>query len=72
MYVDIDTDLDAVKARLLDSLLALPETCFFRSTPIIITEKQFDTDEVLHKAFYRYVPVALKDFTESVAFGVKP
>ena len=70
-YVDVGPDLDEVKERLLNSLLELPETCFFRRTPIIITEKQFKTDEVLHKAYYRYVPVPLKTFEESVAYGVQ-
>ena len=54
MYEDADTDLAALRDRLLESLLTLPPTCFFRLTPKIRTEHQWDQDEVLHTVFYRY------------------
>ena len=54
VYEDIDTDMSAVRERLLESLLSLPPTCFFRTTPVIYTEELFASDEVIHKAYYRY------------------
>ena len=64
LYVDVDDDISAVRERLLDSLLKLPETCFFRFTPKIVSEKQFDTNKIMHRAFYRYSPI--KGFDEGI------
>jgi hypothetical protein len=57
-YIDSDTDLETIRERLLDSLLNLPETCFFRRTPKIVSEiKMFGSDETIHVATYRYTPM---------------
>ena len=69
LYTDFDTDLSAVRERLLDSILELPETCFFRATPTIISEEMFEEDEICHKAFYRCSPI--EGLTEQVV-GLKP
>ena len=55
-YRDVDTDYGAVKERLLDALLSLNEPGFLRRPPEIVSEKQFETDETLHKATFRFVP----------------
>ena len=71
-YQDIDSDLSLVKARLLDSLLTLPKTCFMRRAPAIVSEKVFETGEMLHKATYRYIPFRpLTQDVEMIGFGLK-
>ena len=54
LYSDQDEDLPALRERLLDSILNLPETCFFRVMPRIRSEVLFDSNgAVVHSAGYR-------------------
>jgi hypothetical protein len=70
-YSDTGTDLAEIRDKLLDSLLELPLTGFLRSAPRIITERQFETDEILHKAYYRFIPLPIKQFEDTGLYGLK-
>ena len=54
LYHDQDEDLSLLRERLLDSILNLPETCFFRVMPKITSEVLFESNgAVVHRAGYR-------------------
>jgi hypothetical protein len=68
-YRDVDVDLSALRERLLQSLLGLSEQGFFRRAPRVVTEKDFESNQVLHTATYRYMPITAKKWEEVVGIS---